>query len=305
MEIILEGVDQTESIDGDSEGLLLRLTFVENRKLLNTVNTQEKGSLENLHQTKASQCIAEGKGLEQGTVGSDAQFVLTTRNAQVRQCYNKQDRVAVEIRDEQGRECATEARINDNKDGSYKISYSPKEQGRYKVTVKVNGEHVLGSPFTVKGELFKVRPALSFGTKGSSVGMFLYPWGVAVNARDEIATTDHLNHRVQIFSSDGNYLRSFGRQGNKNGEFKYPRGIAFHKNGNIFVVDSGNARIQIFSGEGEYVSSFGGKRSLDSHLSYPCGLSVDSDGNIIVADAGNKLIKMFSPDGKFLMKIGG
>ena len=73
-----------------------------------------------------------------------------------------------------------------------------------------------------------------------------------MNARDEIAVTDRMNHRVQIFNSDGKYLRSFGREGNKAGEFKYPTGITFHKNGNIFVADTNNHRIQIFSGEGEY-----------------------------------------------------
>ena len=248
---------RTWPIDDDPEGLLVRLTFMENQKLLNLVNTEEIGSLENMHQTKASQCIAEGKGLEEGTVGDEAQFVLTTRNAQRRQCYNKHDdRVTVEIRDEQERECATEVRIHDNEDGSYKISYFPKEQCRYKVTVKVNGGHVLGSPFTVKGQSFQVRPVLSFGSKGSSVGMLNCPWGVAVNARDEIAVTDSLNHRVQIFSSDGNYLRTFGRQGSKNREFINPMGIAFHKNGNIFIVDNGNSRIQIFSWKGKYLRTF-------------------------------------------------
>ena len=298
-------VDQAERNDCDPEGLLVRLTFVENQKLLNLLNTEEIGSLENLYQTKVSQCIAEGNGLEEGRVGGEAGFVLTTRNVQGRQCYYKHDRVTVEISDEQGRECATEVRINDNKNGSYRISYSPKEQGRYKVTVKLNGGHVLGSPFTVKVQPFQVSPVLSFGSKGSSVGMFYFPWGVAVNARDEIAVTDHENNRVQIFSSDGNYLKSFGLEGSKNGEFNHPRGIAFHKNGNIFVVDSGNSRIQIFSGEGEFISSFGGSGSLDSLLSYPCGLSVASDGNIIVADTCNESIKIFSPDGEFLMKIGG
>ena len=302
LDIVFEGIDQTEPIDGDSEGLLERSAFVENEKLLTTVNTEEIGCLEILHQTKSSQCIAEGKGLKEGTVGAKAQILLTTTNAQARQCYNKHDRVTVEIRDDQGRECATEVRINDNKDGSYNISYSLEEQGRYKVKVKVNGGHVLGSPFTAKGQPFQVRHVLSFGKESSSFGMFHCPWGVAVNARDVIAVTD--KHRVQIFSSDGNYLRSFGQLGSKNGKFSHPRGIAFHKNGNIFVVDTGNAKIQIFSGEGEYLSSFGGKGSLDSQLSNPCGLSVDSDGNIIVGDAGNKLIKIFSPDGKFLMKIG-
>ena len=180
---------------------------------------------------------------------------MTTRNAQGRQCYNERDYVTVEIRDERGRECATEVRINDNKDGIYQISYSTRDQGGYKVIVKVNGEHVCNSPFTLQVKPFQFRPVLSFGKYSSSVGMFKCPWGVAVNARDEIAVTDLSNHRVQIFNSDGNYLRSFGREGNKAGEFLYPRGIAFLNNGNIFVADNGNHRIRIFSGEGDYVGS--------------------------------------------------
>ena len=304
LETILKEIEQTEPSDRDPKELP-KLVFVKNRKMLETVNTEEIGTLEILQQTKASQSVAEGKGLEEGPVGGKGQFVVKTRNAEGRQCYNKHDRVTVEIRDEQGRECATEMQINDNKDGSYRISYSLREQGRYKVTVKVNGQYVRDSPFCCQVKSFQFKPVLSFGKAGSSVGMFKNPWEVAVNSKDEIAVTDFWNHRVQIFNSDGNYLRSFGRQGNKSGEFSYPKGITFHKNGNIFVADNGNHRIQIFSGEGEFVGMFGGKGSLDSQLHYPCGLSVDSDGNIIVADSGHKLIKIFSPDGKFLMKIGG
>ena len=302
---IFEGVDQTEPTERDPEGLAARLVFVGNQKMLDTVSTEEIGTLQMLQQTKASQSIAEGKGLEEGIVNREAQFILTTRNAEGRQCYNERDNVTVEIRDERGRECATEVQINDNKDGLYQISYSPRDPGRYKVTVKVNGEHVHGGPFTVQVKPFQFKLVLSFGKQGRSVGMFLCPWGVAVNARDEIAVTDQSNHRVQIFNSDGNYLRSFGQEGNQAGKFTCPGGITFYNNGNIFVADNNNHRIQTFSGEGEYVGSFGGKGSLDSQLIYPCGLSVDSDGNIIVADKGNKLIKIFSPDGKFLMKIGG
>ena len=306
LETILEGVDQTtKATEHEPEGLP-NLTFVPNQKLSKIVNTEEIGTLEILHETKASQSVVEGKGIREGTVGVEAQFVLTTKNAVGRQCYNKHDRVTVEIRDEQGRECATEVQINDNKDGSYKISYSPKDPSKYKVTVKVNGKHVLDSPFSIEVKLVQLRPVFSFGKEGSSVGMFRFPWGVAVNARDEIAVTDYLNYRVQIFNSDGKYLRSFGREGNNAGEFQCPTGITFHtENGNIFVADGGNHRIQTFSGEGEYVGMFGGNGSLDSQLCNPWGLSVDSDGNIIVADAGNKLIKIFSPDGKFLRKIGG
>ena len=304
LETILKEVDQTEPTDRDPKELPT-LVFVKNRKILETVSTEEIGTLEILLQTKPSQCIAEGQGLEVGTAGGEGQFVVTTRNSEGRQYYNKHDRVTVEIRDERGRECAAKARINDNNDGSYKISYSLRDQGRYKVTVKVNGQHVRDSPFSCQVKSFQFKPLLSFGKEGLSVGEFKCPWGVAVNSKDEIAVTDSSNHRVQIFNSDGNYLRSFGRQDNKAGEFNYPRGITFHKNGNIFVADNGNHRIQIFSGEGKYVGMFGGKGSLDSHLSNPWGLSVDSDGNIIVAEGRDKFIKIFSPNGKFLTKIGG
>ena len=304
LETILEKVDQSEATDGRDPKELPILVFVENQKFLEAVNSEEIGALEILQQTKASQSVAEGKGLEEGTAEGEAQFVVTTKNSEGGQCYNKHDRVTVEIRDEQGRECGAEVRINDNRDGSYKISYSLRVQGRYKVTVKVNGQHVRDSPFCCQVKSFQFKPVLSFGKVGSSVGMFNNPWGVAVNSKDEIAVTDRCNHRVQIFNSDGNYLRSFGRQGNKAGEFSFPTGITFHQNGNIFVADHGNHRIQIFSGKGKYVGMFGGKGSLDSQLSYPRGLSVDSDGNIIVADSDNKLIKIFSPYGKFLMKIG-
>ena len=280
------------------------LAFVENPKMLSTLNAEEIGMIQIAHQTKARQSVAEGKGLEEAIANRQAHFSLTTRDSKGRQCYNEGDHVTAEIIDEQGRDCATELKIIDNKDGLYQISYSPRNEGRCKVTIKVNGEHVHGSQFIVRVKPFQFRPVLSFREEGSSVGKFNWPRGVAVNANDEIAVTDQLNHRVRIFSSEGKFLRSFGKKGDMVGEFNNPRGITFHNNGNIFVADSVNHRIQIFSGEGEFVGSFGGKGNVDSQLDIPLGLSVDSEGNIIVADAGNQLIQIFSPEGKFLTKIG-
>ena len=110
---IFEGVDQTEPTDRDPKGFPARLLFVENQKMLDTVSTEEIGTLLMLQQTKASYSIAEGKGLEDVIVNCEAQFFLTTKNAEGGQCYNERDNVTVEIRNGQGRECATEVRIND------------------------------------------------------------------------------------------------------------------------------------------------------------------------------------------------
>ena len=303
-ETIFEGIVQDEPLVYDP-GSLPALVFVQNQELLDTVSSEEIGILEILHQTKASQSIAEGKRLNETFAGSETEFTLTTKTAEGRQCYNKRDRVTVEIRDERGRECGTEVRINDNKNGQYKISYSLKEQGSYSIIIKVNGEHVRDSPYDLLVKPFQFKPVLSFGRQGSSVGMFNSPWGVAVSDTDEIAMTEGSNHRVQIFDSGGNYLRSFGRSGSKTGEFRVPRGLCFDNNRNIFVADGVNHRIQIFSWEGWYMGMFGGEGSRDSQLSGPWGLSLDANGNIIVADSGNKLIKIFSTDGKFVRKIGG
>ena len=300
-----EVTGEAELVDCDRKDLR-HFVFFPNKSLMAKANSEGVGSLKQIiSQTNSRNSNAEGKGITEVTVGLEAQFVLTTRNTDNEQCYEQCDVVTVEIRNGDDRECATEAQVQDNKDGSYNISYFAKEAGTCQTSVMVNGEHVSGSPFTVQVKPRKYKPVLSFGIKGSSAGMFYRPWGVAVNERNEIAVTVMTNQRVQIFSSDGTYLRSFGRDGNQEGEFTRPTGIAYLNNGNIVVADSINNRLQIFTEQGEYLTQIGGEGNLDHQFNYPWGLSVDSDGNIIVADSNNKLIKIFTPSGQFLRKFGG
>ena len=307
--IFQEGVRREVEQDGcDLEGPR-RFIFVENETLLEKAITEGIGSFQTFFsktETEAQQSNAEGKGINEVVVGLEAQFVLTTRNAEGRQCYDERNCITVKIRNRQGQDCATEARVQDNRDGSYNISYFAKETGKCDLSVKVNDEHIHDSPFSVQVKPRQFIPVLSFGQKGSAAGMLNHPWGVAVNARDEIAVTDNSNNRVQLFSSDGTYLRSFGTKGDKQGQFDFPTGIAFDvKNENIFVVDSRNHRVQLFSEQGEYLNQFGGEGNLDHQLQFPHGLSVDSDENIVVADFSNKVIKIFSPSSQFVGKIGG
>ena len=299
---IFQGVDQSKPIVHD-RSCLQAFVFVENQKMLDVVNGGEIGFVEEPYRTKPSECLVEG--LKEGTVGRKVQFILITRNAERKQWYDERNRVMIEIKDEQERECVTEVRIDDNKDGIYNITYYPRVKGTFKLFVKVKGEHIGGSPFTVIVKPFDVKPVLSFGQQGSGDGMFHYPLGVALNERDEIVVADEFNHRVQVFDSNGTFLKYFGHQGKNAGEFSQPFGIAIDKDRNIFISEWGNHRVQILSWEGRHLGSFGGQGSLDSQLSYPFGLSLDSNGHVIVADTGNKLIKVFTPDGRFVMKIGG
>ena len=136
---ILEEAEQAKHVSRDPE-YLQTVVFVENQKIENVNKREEIGFLEILFPTKASESIAEGKGLREGTVGREAQFNLTTRNTNKKQCYDKRDNVKIEMRDKHGHECVTKVQIGDNKDGIYNISYSPKVRGRCKLSIKVNGE---------------------------------------------------------------------------------------------------------------------------------------------------------------------
>ena len=314
--IFNEGVRCEEQVDGDLEGVP-QFSFVENETLLEKAITEGIGSVKIktfLHQSSVNHSRAEGNGIREAIVGLEAQFVLTTRNAKGEQYYDKGDCVTVELRNRQGQDCVTERRVEDQTDGSYKISYFSKEPGKCVLSVKVNNQHVHGSPFAVqvKPKQFNSVSVLSkiFTISGSSYldrqSSLRKPWGVAVNDRNEIAVIENGCTAVQIFSSlDLSFLTGFGKTGDKEGEFNFPTGIAFDiKNKIFFVADSGNHRVQLFSEWGWYLNQFGGKGNLEHQFQFPVGLSVDSDGNVIVADSGNKAIKLFSPGGRFLRKIG-
>ena len=277
-----------------------RLCFVKNQKLFDFVSVEQIGSL-NLPLTRAQQSSADGKGINEAIVGLEAQLVVTTRNAEGQQYHEGFDSVTLEIRNREGDNCAAEVQVQDNKDGTYKIKYFAKETGTCSASVKVNGEHIRGSPFEVQVKPRQFRPVLSFGQQ-----ILKLPWGVAVNEQDEIAVSDVGNHKIHLFSSNGTYIESLGGLGHQLGqpaEFNRPTGIAFYAE-NFIVAERGNHRVQEFSERGKYLSHFGGQGSLDHQLNNPRGLSIDSDGNILVADYDNKLIKIFSAGGQFVSKIG-
>ncbi|XP_015774204.1 PREDICTED: E3 ubiquitin-protein ligase TRIM71-like [Acropora digitifera] len=290
--------EDTADLDGEN---VIDFYFERNEELFNDVRAKQLGFLKRITNPKES--TVEGKGISERTVGLLAEIAVITRNMMGQQVYDQNNRVTMEIRNHKGQDCSTKPQIHDNKDGSYRISYFAKETGTCQASVKVNGQHVRGSPFKTefKPRLFK--PVFSFGKPGSGPGKFNWPWGIAVNDKDEIAVTDYGNDRIQIFIGDGTHLRSYGRKGNLQGQFKSPRGITCYHN-NIIVSDTANHRIQIFDDQGQYLHQFGEKGKLNHQLDLPRGLSIDSDGNIIVADFNNKSIKIFTLDGQFLRRIG-
>ena len=124
----------------------------------------------------------------------------------------------------------------------YKISYETTIQGRHQLHIKVDGEHIKGSPFPV----IVIK---KLGTPIKTIREVKYPWGVAVNKRGEIVMGEYGAHCVSIISSTGEKLQSFGSQGSGHGQFNCICGVTvdYDYDGKIFVTDGRNHCIQKFT----------------------------------------------------------
>ena len=131
----------------------------------------------------------------------------------------------------------------------------------------------------------------AIGEEGTGDGQFATPYGVAIGPEGNIWVADTGNHRIQEFSSAGEYLSQFAEQGSSDGQVQAPTAIAFDEEGNAWVADLGNSRIEEFSPEGDYMTQFGQAGSGDGELSGNFALAIDPEGNLWVADTWNDRIQ--------------
>jgi hypothetical protein len=139
---------------------------------------------------------------------------------------------------------------------------------------------------------------------------------VALDESGNVYVADYANHRLQKFTSDGQYLTQWGSRGSGNGEFEFPYSVDVSRDGFVYVADAGNDRIQKFTTDGAFVAKWGitGPGDGQFHLhteaipGYPIGtgggLALDVSGNVYVADTFNNRVQKFTPEGTFLAKFG-
>ena len=146
---------------------------------------------------------------------------------------------------------------------------------------------------------------------------FNQPSDLAVDAQGRLCVLDSGNHRVQVFSPDGKYIKTIGRQGQGPGEFFMPNSIDLDRNGNLYVSESNAARIQAISPDGKIAKTVklteGGVG--DTHVLNSGEFLMGGRGGgmrMMRLDLGGPaekgavppLVKIFDPDGKQVREFG-
>jgi DNA-binding beta-propeller fold protein YncE len=118
----------------------------------------------------------------------------------------------------------------------------------------------------------------SIGQGGSGAGQFHRPSHVVVDHLGNIFVTDAFNFRVQMFNSEGQFVKSFGYHGDVKGGFARPKGIGVDREGRLYVVDSAFQNVQIFdNGSGQLLTFFGGGGNAPGRMLVPVAFHIDYD----------------------------
>ena len=127
---------------------------------------------------------------------------------------------------------------------------------------------------------------LRWGSEGTENGQFMVPHSMAFDSEGNIYITDANNHRIQKFTSDGEFITKWGTQGNGDGEFGLPLGLGSDSKGNIFIIDQATSSIPKYSNQGQFLNKiiFDFDKLED--------IEIDSNDDIYVTDRNkNEILK--------------
>ena len=128
--------------------------------------------------------------------------------------------------------------------------------------------------FSAKGDYIS-----SFGTPGSGPGQFRVPHSIRVSQDGRVYVADRENHRVQVFTAEGEFLSEWT-------DFKCPMGVHIDANQVVYVTDQ-IPRISIYTLDGELLAR--GRTFEGAHQVY-----TDSEGSIYGIDTANQRIQKFA-----------
>ena len=292
------------------------------------------------HPACPEKCHAEGSGLQVAMVGEAPTATVYVVDQEERKCQ-RPVKVSCELVSSDG-SSRVAGEVESIRNDKYQISYRPERRGRHQLHIRVEDTHISGSPFTTaviattptrsitdlswpwgvavneRGQIVVAEhghcisissssgeKVSSFSSYGSNPGQLDHPYGVALTATGDILVCDCWNHRIQLFSPEGESLKYVGARGNGHLQFEYPDSIAVHPHSNkIYVSEYSNHRVQILNADLTFSSTFGSHGSDNGQFNNPRGICCDSTGNVYVVDFSNDRVQVFTAGGEYIRQFG-
>ena len=116
----------------------------------------------------------------------------------------------------------------------------------------------------------------SFGSPGSGPGEFRVPHSVRVSQDGRVYVADRENHRVQVFTAEGDFITAWT-------DFKCPMGVHIDANQVVYVTDQ-IPRVSIYTLDGDLLAR--GRTFEGAHQ-----VCTDSEGSIYGIDTANQRVQ--------------
>ncbi|XP_022079510.1 tripartite motif-containing protein 2-like isoform X2 [Acanthaster planci] len=247
----------------------------------------------------AHETVAVGEGLKRAFCGEQMVVTITTKNYRGELVTTGEAEVTAELHSGDGE--VHDARVIDNKNGTYDVLYMIPREGSHQLSIKLFGRNIRGSPFKLR----VMRESSSSSPKSPTSKIPRSNVKQRAMRRPQSAAGSLRVYRKTNPIEDDLVL-IIGQRGRNKGEFTNPQGVASTaaNGGRIVVADSNNQCVQVFTNGGDCKHKFGIRGRSNGQMQRPTGVAVTVIGNYVVADYDNKWINIFGPDGKFINKIG-
>ena len=174
---------------------------------------------------------------------------------------------------------SVQAKVNQNAAGIYTITFTPRVRGRHDLTVTVNGKEIAGSPFRV---FVKIHPT-QLGQPVRTITGFSYPWGIAINSKQQLVVAESDVKKITIMERDGKRVQTIECD-----KFLRPSGVATDPDGAIYVTDTSAKCLFKFSESGRLCKTV-------QNVNRPLFVKIIQN-QVYVSDHDDKKVKIFDLD---------
>ena len=240
-----------------------------------------------------ARCRIERRGPQDGTVGDASTFAVHLVNTNDIPCHGD---VVVKLRTLRDGS-VTRPTVTALSPSCYEVSYTPATRGRHELSVTVNGEHIIGSPFRVF-----IRILLSqLNAPDAAITDLSGPTGVHYTG-EEILVTDYDDGHVIVYDQHLQRVASIGGDRFHGKKLKGCVDSITDHMFNVYVTTLGDNHLHKFSKDGTHIKSVSGTGKRGGGFNFPNGMLIIEDFLYVCDTKRNRLVQ-FTTDLEYILTI--